>query len=61
MEREELRVEIEVLEDRLGKILPDNWQDRYETHEDLYKLFERSFDKAEAIALHAIELLKSYR
>lgn len=61
MTKEELNTQIEVLEDGLGKILPDNWQDKYETHEDLYELFERSFDKAEAIALHAIELLKSYR
>ena len=61
MTSEELTAQIEALEDGLGKILPDNWQDRYETHEDRYDLFERSFDKAEAIALHAIELLKSYR
>lgn len=45
------------LEKRLNAILPDNWEDRFETHEDLYGLFERSFDKAEAIAREAIRII----
>jgi hypothetical protein len=61
MTREELSVKIEALESLLSNILPDNWQDKFETHEDLYELFERSFFKAEAIASQAIELLKLYR
>jgi hypothetical protein len=49
---------IDELELRLDSILPDNWEDRFETHEDRMEFFERSFDQAEAIARQAIVLLK---
>jgi hypothetical protein len=46
------------LEEKLGAILPDGWEDKFETHEDRMELFERSFDRAEAIARQAIALLR---
>jgi hypothetical protein len=53
-----MREKILDLEKRLDNILPDDWDVKFETHEDLYNLFERSFDKAEDIAREAIKLLK---
>lgn len=49
---------IDSMESRLNDILPDGWEDRFETHEDRYELFERSFDKAESIARQAIAMLR---
>jgi hypothetical protein len=53
-----LAKKISELEKALGNILPNNWEDKFETHEDLYELFQRSFDKAEDIAIRAIAILK---
>ncbi len=49
---------VDALEKSLNDILPDGWEDRFETHEDRMDLFERSFDKAETIARQAIKLLR---
>jgi hypothetical protein len=52
------QVKVDDLEERLNNILPEGWEDRFETHEDRMELFERSFDKAESIARQAIAMLK---
>ncbi|MGI9507633.1 MAG: hypothetical protein ACR2RE_31725 [Geminicoccaceae bacterium] len=45
------------MEDRLSEILPTDWQERWETHEEQRDLFSWAFDEAEAIATEAIQLL----
>jgi hypothetical protein len=49
---------VDALEKRLNDILPEGWEERFETHEDRYELFERSFDTAESIARQAIKALR---
>lgn len=50
---------IDLMEKRLDEILPDNWEDRFETHEERMELFDRSFEKAESIARQAIKMLRN--
>jgi hypothetical protein len=40
--------------------LPDGWEDRFESHEDLYNLFEVAYDKADTIAWTLIAALRMY-
>ena len=56
MERETL----DAFENKLSEILPEGWEDKFETHEDRAELFERSFDKAETIAWALIAALRVY-
>jgi hypothetical protein len=51
---------LEHFEKELRDILPDGWEDKFETHEDLYGLFERSYDRAETIAWALIAALRMY-
>jgi len=50
----------ELFEKELSEILPDGWEEKFETHEDLAELFERSFEKAESIAWALIAALRMY-
>ena len=58
MNKDKLVEEIRKLEESLDNNWPGNWEDKCETHEQLYELFEGSFDMAYGIAMKAIDLLK---
>ena len=47
-------------EQQLRDILPEDWESQFETHEDLYGLFERAYDKADTIAWALIAALRMY-
>jgi hypothetical protein len=54
------KVTLDSFAKQLSEILPDGWEDRFESHEDLYNLFEVAYDKADTIAWTLIAALRMY-
>jgi hypothetical protein len=52
-----MKEKIAMLQERLDKALPEDWED-VETHEDLYGMYERAFERALSVAEEALALLK---
>ncbi len=59
MTQEELKRATDDLDTQLQSILPEDWQDKWETHEEQRDLFERCYDKADVVASKAIALLRA--
>ena len=52
-----MKEKIAMLQERLDKALPEDWED-VETHEDLYGMYERAFERALSVAEETLALLK---